>query len=110
MPKNIGLDAFQDPVGHFGPTGRQCGIAGGERVPPVLLGWYSSSYSFWGRLLNVHNVYIKFAFDINKIRPETPEINFLSVALLFQAFLVQINQTFWISNFFEIWWSNSDIL
>ena len=24
----------------MGPTGRRCGVAGGERVPPALLGWY----------------------------------------------------------------------
>ena len=40
MPKNPGVDTFQDPVGHFGATGghfefcRRCGVAGGERVPP----------------------------------------------------------------------------
>ena len=38
-PKNIGVDTFPDPVGHFlAPGGhiglfRGCGVAGGERVP-----------------------------------------------------------------------------
>ena len=46
MPKNLGVDTFPDPVGHFRSPGghfgfcRQCGVAGGERVPPSPLGWY----------------------------------------------------------------------
>ena len=41
-PKNLGLDTFLDPVSHFGaPTSHFAGIAGGERVPPALLGFYS---------------------------------------------------------------------
>ena len=46
-PNNLGLDPFPDPVGHFGAHWqavrrcRRCGVAGGERVPPAPLGWYS---------------------------------------------------------------------
>ena len=45
-PKNLGVDTFPDPVGHFGLSGLLgvAGIAGGERVPPAPLGWYSSSF------------------------------------------------------------------
>ena len=46
MANNLGIDPFQDPVGHFGGPWRpfwilqavwrcrRCGVAGGERVPP----------------------------------------------------------------------------
>ena len=37
--KNLGVDTFPDPVGHFG-FGRWCSVAGSERVPPSPLGWY----------------------------------------------------------------------
>ena len=52
MPKNLRVDTFPDPVGHFGAPWqpywilhavrrcRQGGVAGGERVPPSPLGWY----------------------------------------------------------------------
>ena len=46
VPKNIGVETFPDPVGHYGAPQRpfwfcgRCGIAGGERVPPAPLGWY----------------------------------------------------------------------
>ena len=52
-PKNLGLHPFPDPVGHFvTPLGhfgfsRQCSIAGGERVPPAPLGWYSPIFSLF---------------------------------------------------------------
>ena len=45
MPKNLGVDTFPDPFGHFGAHWqavwrcRLCGVAGGERVPPAPLGW-----------------------------------------------------------------------
>ena len=45
-PKNLGEDTFPDPVDHLGvPSGhfgfcRRCCVAGGERKPPVPLGWY----------------------------------------------------------------------
>ena len=44
MPKNLGVDIFADPIGHFGPPGDHidfAGVAGDERVPPLQLGWYS---------------------------------------------------------------------
>ena len=52
MPNNLGLDPFLDPIGHFeAPCGhfgfcRRCGVAGGEGVPPVPLGWYSLNTHF----------------------------------------------------------------
>ena len=51
-PKNLGVDTFPDPVGHFGAPWRpfwilqavrrcrRCGVAGGQRAPPSPLGWY----------------------------------------------------------------------
>ena len=48
VPKNLGVNTFQDPVGHFWPPRghfgfwRRCSIAGGESVPPAPLGWYCS--------------------------------------------------------------------
>ena len=56
MPKNLRVDTFPDPVGHFGAPWRpywilqavwrcrRCGVAGGERVPPLPLGWYFILY------------------------------------------------------------------
>ena len=38
-PKNLWVDTFPDPVGHFG--------AGVERVPPSPLGWYWTHLSEW---------------------------------------------------------------
>ena len=38
-PKKLRVDTFPNPVGHSGFC-RWCGIAGGERVPTVPLGWY----------------------------------------------------------------------
>ena len=46
-PKTQGQTLFQIPSAILGPPGghfgfcRRCGIAGGERVPPQSLGWYS---------------------------------------------------------------------
>ena len=46
-PKETGVDTFPDPIGHFvAPSDhfgfcKWCGIAGGKRVPPAPLGWYS---------------------------------------------------------------------
>ena len=37
--KNLRVDTFPNPVHHF-VFCRQYGMAGGERVPPVPLGWY----------------------------------------------------------------------
>ena len=57
-PQNLGVDTFPDPVSHFWAHWRpfwilqavrrcrRCGVAGGERVPPAPLGWYSDNY--WG--------------------------------------------------------------
>ena len=45
-PKKQGVNTFPDPFGHLGPPSgpfgfcRLCGVAGGERVPQALLGWY----------------------------------------------------------------------
>ena len=46
VPENLKLGpcsdlsaSFWPPGGHFGFC-RRCGVAGGERVPPLLLGWY----------------------------------------------------------------------
>ena len=47
MPKNLGVDTFPDPVGHFGFC-RRCGVAGAERVPPSPLGWYFIPISILG--------------------------------------------------------------
>ena len=38
--KTQGYNQFQTPSAILGPTGRRCGVAGGERVPPAPLGWY----------------------------------------------------------------------
>ena len=46
MTKNLGVHTFPDPVGHFGFC-RQCGIAGGEQVPPSPLGWYLFIFKIW---------------------------------------------------------------
>ena len=44
MPQNLGVNTCPDPVGHFGFC-RRCGVAGGVRVPPAPLGWYSWVFS-----------------------------------------------------------------
>ena len=41
-PKNLGVDPFPDPVGHFGLSVR-LSVAGGEQVPLAPLGWYQMS-------------------------------------------------------------------
>ena len=37
--KHLGVYPYPDYICHFGYF-LQCGIAGGERVPPAPLGWY----------------------------------------------------------------------
>ena len=50
-PKKPRIDTFPDPVCHFGARGghfvfcRRCDVAGGKRVPPAPLDWYSDI--FW---------------------------------------------------------------
>ena len=56
MPKNLGVDTFPDPVGHFGAHWHavwRCGVAGGERVPPAPLGWYSEKFFLCDVKLNI---------------------------------------------------------
>ena len=51
-PKNLGVDTFPDPVGHFGPPSghlgfcRQCCVEDGELVPPAPIGWYFTKSFF----------------------------------------------------------------
>ena len=44
-PKNLGLDPFPDSVGHFGFC-RWWIVAGGEQMPPALLGMYFKIQTF----------------------------------------------------------------
>ena len=43
---DLGFDLFGEPVSHFEAgdevlrCNRRCGVAGAEREPPALLGWY----------------------------------------------------------------------
>ena len=55
MTKNLGVDIFSDPIGHFGAPGgyfgfyRWCGVARFKRVPPSPLGWYLYSFLEWNK-------------------------------------------------------------
>ena len=60
VPKNQGVETFPDPAGHFGAPWWlflilqavwRYGVACGERVPPLPLGWYIQVLSPAGDLV-----------------------------------------------------------
>ena len=64
----------QTPLAILGPTGghfgfcRRCGIAGGERVPPLPLGWYSNNKEWlWGEQLPFSQ--ISYHFNLSFFYP-----------------------------------------
>ena len=82
MPKNLGVDTFPDPVGHFGPPGGHfgfcswCGVAGGERVSPSPLGWYSI-YIFHSQSSNLDTIAGGYNVDPGFARPMFKRNRFL---------------------------------
>ena len=74
---NLGFDLFPDPVGHFGFS-RHFGIAGGERVPPLPLGWYFRSFSFLTVIFLLQANFFRpyWQFDLLHFDMDLPDTNF----------------------------------
>ena len=74
---------FGPPDGHFGFC-RRCGVAGGERMPPSLLGWYSNKKSA------VHTFIVQTFFKPLKFGSDQAETEFQlnTVSLSFMYCLV----------------------